>query len=108
MEYSSINYLWFFIIYAFLGWWTEVAFQTVTKGKFINIGFLNGPVCPIYGFGMIILLYLLGSLTDKILLLFIGSVLFTSILEYITGFILEKVFNDKCWDYSDKPFNIKG
>lgn len=108
MEYSFINYLWFFIIYAFLGWGVEVIFHTVTKGDFVNRGFLNGPVCPIYGFGMIILLYLLGPLNDKLLFLFIGSVFLTTFLEFITGFILEKVFNDKWWDYGDNPFNIKG
>lgn len=102
------NYLWFFIIYAFLGWWIEVAFHAVTKGKFVNRGFLNGPVCPIYGFGMIILLYFLSPLTDNFILLFVGSVILTSALEFVTGFILEKVFNDKWWDYADRPFNIKG
>lgn len=108
MHYLFINYLWFFIIYSFLGWGIEVAFHTVTQGKFVNRGFLNGPVCPIYGFGMIILLYFLTPLTKSFILLFIGSVILTSTLEFITGFLLEKVFNDKWWDYSDKPFNIKG
>lgn len=105
---SLTNYLWFFIIYAFLGWWIEVAFHAVTEGKFMNRGFLNGPVCPIYGFGMIILLYFLSPLADNFMLLFIGSVILTSALEFITGFVLEKVFNDKWWDYSNRPFNIKG
>ncbi len=108
MEYSFINYLWFFISYAFLGWCVEVIFQAVNKGEFINRGFLNGPICPIYGFGMVTLLYILEPLVDNVLFLFLGSVLLTSLLEYLTGFILEKVFNDKWWDYSEKPFNIKG
>lgn len=108
MEYSVLEYLWFFIIYSFLGWSVEVAFHTVTSGKFINRGFLNGPVCPIYGFGMIILIFLLGSLVNNFIILFIGSFLLTTILEFITGFILEKIFDTKWWDYSDNPFNIKG
>jgi|LFRM01.1.fsa_nt_gb uncharacterized membrane protein len=108
MDHLFITALWFFIIYAILGWCIEVTFQTVTKGKFINRGFLNGPVCPIYGFGMIILLYFLSPFTDNLILLFIGSVVLTSVLEFITGFVLEKVFHDKWWDYSDRPFNIKG
>ena len=108
MSYSFTTFLWFFIIYSFLGWWIEVTFHAVTVGKFVNRGFLNGPVCAIYGFGMMILLYFLSPLTDNFILLFIGSVLFTSALEFITGFILEKVFQDKWWDYTDKPFNIKG
>lgn len=108
MDYSFTNYLWIFIVYAFLGWWVEVAFHAVTEGKFVNRGFLNGPVCPIYGFGMIILLYFLSSFSDNFILLFIGSVILTSVLEFITGFLLEKVFDDKWWDYTNMPFNIKG
>ena len=108
MDYSIVEYLWFFIIYAFLGWSIEVSFHTVTSGKFVNRGFLNGPICPIYGFGMIILIFLLGSLVEHSLILFIASFFLTSILEFITGFILEKIFDTKWWDYSEKPFNIKG
>ena len=96
------------MIYAFLGWWLEVTFQAVTVGKFVNRGFLNGPVTPIYGFGMVILLYFLTPLENQLILLFIAAVLLTSTLEFITGFILEKLFHDKWWDYSDLPFNIKG
>lgn len=108
MEYSILQYLWFFIIYSFLGWSAEVAFHTVTSGKFVNRGFLNGPVCPIYGFGMVILIFSLQPLIDNFILLFIASFFLTSILEFITGFALEKIFHIKWWDYSDKPFNIKG
>lgn len=108
MQYSILQYLWFFIIYSFLGWSAEVAFHTVTSGKFVNRGFLNGPVCPIYGFGMVILIFSLQSLIDNFILLFIASFFLTSILEFITGFALEKIFHIKWWDYSDKPFNIKG
>ena len=108
MEYSILAYLWFFIIYSFIGWCVEIAFHTVTTGKFVNRGFLNGPMCPIYGFGMIMIIFSLGSLVKNFILLFIGSFLLTSILEFITGFILEEAFNRKWWDYSDNPFNIKG
>lgn len=103
-----INALWFFVIYAFLGWWLEVTFQAVTTGKFINRGFLNGPVCPIYGFGMITLLFFLSPLTNHLIGLFIGAVLLTSALEFMTGFLLEQLFKDKWWDYSDRPFNLHG
>lgn len=108
MYYSLLNYLWFFIIYSFLGWAVEVAFHAVTSAKFINRGFLNGPVCPIYGFGMILLIFFLEPFVDNFILLFIGAFLLTSILEFITGFILEKIFDTKWWDYSNMPFNIKG
>ncbi|NLI90160.1 MAG: putative ABC transporter permease [Epulopiscium sp.] len=108
MQYSLIGYLWIFVIYAFLGWCVEVAFHTVTSGKFVNRGFLNGPICPIYGVGMAILIFVLGPLVDNLILLFIGSIILTSILELITGYVLEKVFDTKWWDYSNLPFNIGG
>lgn len=96
------------IIYAFLGWCSEVAFAAVNKGKFVNRGFLNGPVCPIYGVGMLIVVLCLWNLRDRPLLLFLGSALLTTALEFVTGFVLERFFHDKWWDYSDMPFNIKG
>ena len=108
LEYSLYEYLWFFMTYAFLGWCLEVSYHVVVSRKFVNRGFLNGPVCPIYGVGMVILIFCLTPLLDNFLLLFIGSVVLTSTLEFITGFILEKVFHDKWWDYSKEPFNIKG
>lgn len=100
--------VWIFLIYAFLGWCAEVAFAAVHKGIFINRGFLNGPVCPIYGVGMLVVATLLWGLRSNLILLFLGSAGLTTALEYATGWILEKFFHDKWWDYSDKPFNVKG
>ena len=108
MPQNIYRALWIFIIYAFLGWCSEVAFAAVNKGKFVNRGFLNGPVCPIYGVGMLIVVLCLWSLRDRPLLLFLGSALLTTALEFVTGFVLERFFHDKWWDYSDMPFNIKG
>src|SRR5690606_13878404 len=108
MSYTFVDYAWFFLIYAFLGWCTEVAYKAVTSGKFVNRGFLLGPLCPIYGFGMILLLIIFQPIKDNVLLLFFGAIIITSALEFITGYILEKVFHHKWWDYSDVPFNIKG
>lgn len=100
--------LWIFLIYAFLGWCAEVAFAAADKGKFVNRGFLNGPVCPIYGFGMLIVAACLWRFRHNFPLLFLGSALLTTALEFVTGFVLERFFHDKWWDYSDMPFNIKG
>ena len=100
--------VWIFLVYAFLGWCAEVAFAAVHKGKFVNRGFLNGPVCPIYGVGMLVVVTLLWGLRSNLILLFLGSAGLTTALEYATGWILEKFFHDKWWDYSDKPFNVKG
>ena len=108
MPQNIYQALWIFIIYAFLGWCSEVAFAAVNKGKFENRGFLNGPVCPIYGVGMLIVVLCLWNLRDRPLLLFLGSALLTTALEFVTGFVLERFFHDKWWDYSDMPFNIKG
>lgn len=97
-----------FTVYGFLGWCSEVAFAAVAHGKFVNRGFVNGPICSIYGFGVMSVLLVLGPLKSSLWLLFGGSVLFTSAIEYLTGWVLEKVFHDKWWDYSKRPLNIKG
>ena len=102
------RFIWIFFIYAFLGWCTEVSYAALVTGKFVNRGFLNGPVCPIYGFGVVIVLTFLTPLADNLLLLFLGSVVLTSALEWITGFVLEKLFHQRWWDYSDQPFNLSG
>ena len=100
--------LWIFFIYAFLGWCTEVSYAATKTGRFVNRGFLNGPWCPIYGFGVVIVLSLLEPLKNNLPLLFLGSVVLTSALEWLTGFLLEKLFAQRWWDYSDEPFNLGG
>ncbi|NBI10748.1 hypothetical protein D1641_12100 [Colidextribacter sp. OB.20] len=102
------RFLWIFFIYAFLGWCTEVSYAALVTGKFVNRGFLNGPWCPVYGFGVLIVLAGLTPLSDNLLLLFLGSVVLTSTLEWLTGFVLEKLFHQRWWDYSDEPFNLSG
>ena len=102
------HFLWIFFIYAFLGWCTEVSYAATKSGKFVNRGFLNGPWCPIYGFGVVIVLAFLEPLKNNLLLLFLGSVVLTSALEWLTGFLLEKLFAQRWWDYSNEPFNLSG
>ena len=97
-----------FFVYAFLGWCTEVSFAALTTGRFVNRGFLNGPVCPIYGFGVVLVVACLNPLRENAFLLFLGSVAVTSLLELITGFVLEKLFHQRWWDYSNEPFNLGG
>lgn len=108
MPQTFYEVVWIFLIYAFIGWCTEVSYATLDAGKFVNRGFLNGPYCPIYGIGVLIVVVILTPLKNSLLILFIGSFVLTSVLEYITGYVLEKVFHNKWWDYSDKPYNIKG
>ena len=85
-----------------------MAFHAVSTGRFINRGMANGPICPIYGFGVLLVLLLLEPVKDHFFLLFLGSVIVTTALEYLTGWALEKFFHDKWWDYSEEPFNLKG
>lgn len=105
----------FFTIYSFLGWLLETIYASTKKGKIVNRGFLNGFVCPIYGFGAIIIILASKLITDVFgitytssILNLLLSVLLVTILEFITGYILEKIFNCKWWDYSTEPLNIKG
>ena len=108
MPFTPYQLLWYFFIYAFLGWCLEVVFCTVNSGQWVNRGFLNGPVCPIYGVGMVVVLLALQPLADNLLLLFAGSLVLTSLLELATGYVLKKAFHTSWWDYSDQPFNIGG
>jgi uncharacterized membrane protein len=105
----------FFIIYSFSGWILETVFASINQEKFINRGFLTGFLCPIYGLGAILVIksslwvdvYIKGYYKE-ILLSVLFSVILVTALEYITGFILEKLFNCKWWDYSDNYANING
>lgn len=100
-------FLWL-IIYSFLGWVYESIVCSIGQRKLVNRGFLNGPVCPVYGFGAIISIAVLYEQTENIFLLFAAGMVLTCTLEYITSFLLEKLFNAKWWDYSNSRFNING
>ena len=106
--FSFYELLWIFFLYAFLGWCTEVIFAAVKTGEFVNRGFLLGPVCPIYGLGVAFVLLLLMPLQENLLILYAGSVVITSALEYLVGWLAEKLLHQRLWDYSDMPFNLKG
>lgn len=106
--FSLYHVLAFFLIYSCTGWCLEVIFAAATTGQLVNRGFLNGPVCPIYGFGMIIVLFTLTPLQDSVLLLYIGGVILPSALELVGGWALYKLYHTRWWDYSDFPFNIGG
>ena len=86
MEYLY-DLLFYFMIYSFAGWCGEVVFATVRHGKFVNRGMLHGAYCPIYGFGLIIVIVCLTPIKDSWLLLFVGSALLTTVLEFVTGFV---------------------
>lgn len=102
------SYCILFFIYSFLGWVMEVTLTLITDKKFVNRGFLLGPCCPIYGCGCILLNLLLHNYTNNILVLFILTMFTCSLLEYITSFLMEKIFKLRWWDYSQMKFNING
>lgn len=98
----------YFTIYSFLGWVCETVYCSIGQKKFVNRGFLNGPFCPIYGFGALAVITILSPFVENIPILFIASIIVTSFLEYVTSFLLEKLFHMSWWDYSNYKFNING
>lgn len=103
--YYSILY---FFVYGFLGWCTEVIFAAFKQHRFVNRGFLNGPICPIYGVGVTLVIACLEAFQSNLLLLYISSVILVTVLEGVTGWAMDKLFHNKWWDYSKLPFNIRG
>lgn len=98
-----------FILFSAIGWLCEVAYVGIFfEHKFVNRGFLFGPLCPIYGVGGILILMLPQQLQNPIWLLFFTGMFFCSLVEYIGGFALEKIFHTKWWDYSNKKITING
>ena len=98
MTYTIYELLCFFVIYSVLGWCLEVCFCTINTGQFVNRGFLNGPLCPIYGVGLVAVVALLEPVRDSLGLLYLGAVLVTSAIELVTGFLMEKLFHQRWWD----------
>ena len=101
-------YVVLFFIYSFLGWVMEVGFAFYKKHKFVNRGFLIGPYCPIYGWGCILIIILLSRYLKEPITLFVMATLICSILEYVTSYYMEKRYNARWWDYSNKKFNLNG
>jgi uncharacterized membrane protein len=102
------------MIYSFLGWVLEVVYHAVGQGLVVNRGFLNGPVCPIYGVGVILiftlaeLFYEGGVEATQTIVLFAGGVVFATAVELFGGWALDKLFHARWWDYSNEPFNLHG
>ena len=98
-----------FIIFSFVGWGSEVLYVGIFfEHRFVNRGFLHGPICPIYGFGGLSILLLPQPLYSTWIPLFFASMIFGTVVEYISSWILEKLFHTRWWDYSHYKFNLKG
>ena len=108
MEYTVYQLAFFFFIYSFAGWCIEVCCAAIQKRKFVNRGFVNGPLCPIYGSGAVLFAIFLPELKEAPFFLFLAGAILASILEFTTGALLEKLFHRKWWDYSDIRWNYEG
>lgn len=103
-----MKYFLYFIIYSFIGWLMEVVLKSKDEHKFVNRGFLIGPICPIYGFGVLLIILLVGNSKNDLLAVFLKSILVCSVLEYFTSYFMEKLFHARWWDYSKNKYNING
>lgn len=108
MTYHLSDFILLFFLYSFIGWCVEVCYAAVRRRKFVNRGFVNSPLCPIYGFGSVLFLLFLPELTDQPFFLFLFGALLATVLEYATGMLMEKIFHKKLWDYSGIRHNLSG
>lgn len=97
-----------YLMYACLGWIMEVINSYIQKKRFINRGFMIGPYCPIYGTGVLLIIFLLKNYTGNFLVLFVLAMAVCMSLEYLTSLVMEWLFNARWWDYSNRKFNING
>lgn len=100
-----------FMLYSFIGWSLEVVYAAYKEKRFINRGFLTAPICPIYGFGALLVLYADSLIKAKSIPFYTGILLalvLATVLEYLTGYVLEKYLNIKAWDYSNESLNLHG
>lgn len=103
-----IYYTFFFFIYSFLGWILESSYVSIRQKKLYNRGFLIGPICPIYGYGALLIILYINQYKENIITVFILGVVICGILEYITSYFMEKIFKARWWDYSNRKFNLNG
>ena len=101
-------YFLYFLIFSFLGWLLETVYAIYELGHFTKRGFLYGPICPIYGFGALILIIFLSKYKKKNLKLFIYAAIIFSVFEYIVGYAMDALFAAKWWDYTNEFFNLNG
>ena len=108
MSYSMYELLWFFILYSLAGWALGTAAAAVREKKFVDIGFLFGPYCPSYGISALLFAVFLSELKNNLFFLFLGGTVLSFFVTIGTGFVLERIFHRKWWDYSRKRFQFGG
>ena len=108
LPYPFIESYCMFFIYSFLGWNLEVIYYGVTEERFINRGFLSGPICPVYGLAFYAAVWIFAPLANNFFVIFFGMATACTVVELIAGEILYHTFHMRWWDYSDYKFNYKG
>lgn len=108
IEYSLYQMFHMFIFWAFIGWGIEVCWMTLETGEYQNRGFLNMPICPIYGFGVIMVTVLFRPVSHTVIPLFIVTSILCTAFELLVGLGMEKLFGARWWDYSHERYNYKG
>ena len=103
-----IKLFFLFLVYSFLGWFIEVISSIIHLKKLVNRGFLIGPICPIYGFGAIAITIILSAFIKNPATTAVMSMIICATLEYITSYLLEKIYNLRWWDYSKYKYNLNG
>lgn len=97
----------YFIFFSFVGWAYECLISLIRDHKIVNRGFLNGPYCPIYGCGAVLFLGICQVIKQPIAVFFVGGATACA-LEYLTSYLMEKIFKARWWDYKDYPLNLNG
>lgn len=106
--YQLTQWLLFFFIYSFVGWLWESCYVSVKKRHWVNRGFLHGPMLPIYGSGALVILISTIGVRENPWLIFLMGMIAATILEYITGAVMERLFHVRYWDYSNQKLNLNG
>jgi len=105
---NIIFYFFLFFLYSILGWIIETIFVAIIDKKIVNRGFLIGPYLPLYGSSAIVMILYLNQYKDNPLTVFLLAMFVCTFLEYITSYIMEKIFKARWWDYTNQKFNING
>lgn len=106
--YPWYHWITFFYIYCFFGWVFESAYVSLKSKHYVNRGFLRLPMLPLYGTGAVMMLWVSLPLGDHLILVYLAGVVAATVLEYVTGFMMERLFKMKYWDYSNQRFQIRG
>ena len=106
--YTTGQWVLLFFFYCFCGWVWESCYVSIRQRRWVNRGFLHGPVLPIYGSGAIIILFVTLPVRQDLRLVFLLGTAAATALEYVTGAVMERLFQMRYWDYSSQPFNLHG